>query len=291
MAAGARCLTDIEGVLVIKDASSPYVGRSVDIAKALTKYGCVTVDALQQPPPQIGYNIKANFKGLTGTLYARENRKIHFEVYTPYEIEYVEGTFLSKRVERREFPAYITGITPLTFDSLRELRIKGNKIFFDYKGGERVKDFKLVFELPEARAFIKELYDWSGRKGINLPKLTDDDLGDLEARQKAAAIPEIKIEDELARLVDMRDKGIITPEEYEASKNRLLQQVGEVKAEIEKEKFAEWLEKEVTPKKPQQPLPPPPPIPPPPPPPKKCPICDEQLVLLNNKWYCKRCKL
>ena len=186
MATNVRALNDMNSMLVIVHQENDYVKKMILTAQALDKQQQVHID---KDASGTTYTLNRNFMGSVGTLYLRENRKLHFEVETPYVEEIEIKAFFSKKVEKRHHVACLTGVVPFTFDHLVEIRISGNRITFTFSQSADGKGpmIPFGFEMADVRQFARDLYEWAERKGFKLLKPVDDDY--KENTDKAPAPP------------------------------------------------------------------------------------------------------
>lgn len=166
--------SDMPAQMVIHDSPNEYVKKAIMTAEALQKQGHLIIN---KDPAGTNYSVFKNFKGTVGTIYLRENRKIHFEIDSAYDEEIVIKAFFSKKIEKRHHVACVTGIIPFTFDHLIDVRLRGNTITFTYSltpdgQGQRVQ---FMFEMPDVRQFAKDLYEWAEKKNFKIVKAVDED--------------------------------------------------------------------------------------------------------------------
>jgi hypothetical protein len=179
MIPNAKALTDIVGLMTIRYAEVDYVLKTIKAVTNLSKQGFVSLDA---PDPRGLYTVRKNFRGTVGTLYFRENKRLHFEVEQPYMEETEIKAFFTKRVERKQMLVYITAIPQPTLDMVKEVRLKGKTFTLSYQSNEVYS-----FEMEDPRIFAKDLYEWVGRKAFQfrLPKPIDEDgLFTIEEEKK-----------------------------------------------------------------------------------------------------------
>ena len=115
MATNVRALSDMPALMVIHYAENDFVKKILTTAQSLEKTGQVHIE---KDATGINYTTTRNFHDAVGTLYLRENRKLHFEIETPYMEEIEIKAFFSKKVEKRHHVACLTGVVPFTFDHL-----------------------------------------------------------------------------------------------------------------------------------------------------------------------------
>lgn len=175
MAANVRALSDMPARMTVHDTGNEYVKKMMITAYALEKQNQVVVE---KDPSGTNINLSREFKGSVGTLYLRENRKLHFEIDSNYVEEIEIKAFFSKKIEKRHHVACVTGIVSFTFDDLIEVRIAGNRITFTYTllPDGKGQPVAFAFEMPEVRSFARDLYDWAERKGFKLMKAVDEDF-------------------------------------------------------------------------------------------------------------------
>lgn len=255
MAVNVRALDSMEAVGTIKHGEDEYALKNVNMVLSLGKSGQIASETHYYPGTNYpsSYTMRKNMRDNIGTLFARENKKLHFEVPVVYEMETEVKEFLKRRVVKHAYHAFLTAVVDYLFDLLIEVRIKGDIITFVYtpfpvvaKGelppppppGKEIPPpppspetrIKFSFQTPEVREFAKDLYDWAERHSIRLPRLMDEDMDHQQIEELEKKIVEeaekVNVEEEIAKLEKLKTSGILSDDEFQASKVRLLKEYG-----------------------------------------------------------------
>lgn len=189
MATNVRALSPMPSFMVIHASENEYVKKMITTANALQKENQVQIE---KDPSGVQLTLTRNFQGALGTIYLRENRKIHFEIESPYVEEIEVKAFFSKKIEKKHHVACITGVVPFTFDLLTEVRIAGNRITFTYTvplADGKTQQVQYLFEMADVRAFARDLYEWAERKTFKIVKAIDEDFAVVVDHAPAPAPP------------------------------------------------------------------------------------------------------
>lgn len=282
MAVNVKALDAMEAIGTMKHGEDEYSLKNVNMLLSLSKSGQLTVETAYYKGTNYpsSYTMKKNMMNLTGTLFARENRKLHFEVPVTYEVETEIKELFKKRTVKHTYHAFLTAMVDHVFDMLEEVRVKGNLITFVYIASQilpskmpppppGVKEtapppppppadmhVKFSFESSETKAFVKDLYDWAERHGIKMPRLVDEDVSHHQMEEFEHKIAEeaerVNVDAEIAKLEQMKNSGILSEAEFQASKDRLIKEYGGSSVELaEKKELRQFLsgEEEVDKKK------------------------------------------